>query len=278
MKKRIITASAALFLLVGAVLLIAPRISNHIGKEEAHSAIEQFEELKGSIEQTNPSTQQTDAATKPDDTNATAQHSEEQSAVDYRSDEENYSAEYHIDADRLYRDSVAYNEKLKTEQYDLLINETSYRQASLNLYDYGVPNNIFGYISASSIGMELPIFLGATDDNMAFGAVHLTYTSLPIGGESTNCVLAAHTGYIGRVFFDDIRYLQIGDVVTITNYWDKLTYKVTDKQIYKKYESSNCYIIDKKDLLTLITCAHGGADRYSEGLSGDHQRRRRWRL
>lgn len=182
MKKRIITASAALFLLVGAVLLIAPRISNHIGKEEAHSAIEQFEELKGSIEQTNSSTQQTDAATKPDDTNATAQHSEEQSAVDYRSDEENYSAEYHIDADRLYRDSVAYNEKLKTEQYNLLINETSYRQASLNLYDYGVPNNIYGYISASSIGMELPIFLGATDDNMAFGAAHLTYTSLPIGG------------------------------------------------------------------------------------------------
>ena len=129
----------------------------------------------------------------------------------------------------------------------MLINETSYRQASLNLYEYGVPNNIYGYISASSIGMELPIYLGATDDNMAFGAAHLTYTSLPIGGESTNCVLAAHTGYIGKVFFDDIRYLQIGDVVTITNYWDKLNYKVTDKKNYKKYESSNCYITDKKD-------------------------------
>ena len=262
MKKRIITASAALFLLVGAVLLIAPRISNHIGKEEAHSAIEQFEELKGSIEHTVPTQSSTDTTKPTDEPTAAAHHSEERSIDDYRSDDESYSAEYHIDADRLYRDSVAYNEKLKTEQYNLLINETSYRQASLNLYDYGVPNNIYGYISASSIGMELPIFLGATDDNMAFGAVHLTYTSLPIGGESTNCVLAAHTGYIGRVFFDDIRYLQIGDVVTITNYWDKLTYKVTDKQIYKKYESSNCYIIDKKDLLTLITCAHGGADRY----------------
>ena len=163
MKKRIITASAALFLLVGAVLLIAPRISNHIGKEEAHSAIEQFEELKGGIEQTNPATEPTNAAKKHDETNATAQHSEERSADDYRSDDENYSAEYHIDADRLYRDSVAYNEKLKTEQYDLLINETSYRQASLNLYDYGVPNNIYGYISASSIGMELPINIFDTD-------------------------------------------------------------------------------------------------------------------
>ena len=218
MKKRIITASAALFLLVGAVLLIAPRISNHIGKEEAHSAIEQFEELKGSIEHTVPTQSSTDTTKPTDEPTAAAHHSEERSIDDYRSDDESYSAEYHIDADRLYRDSVAYNEKLKTEQY--------------------------------------------TDDNMAFGAAHLTYTSLPIGGESTNCVLAAHTGYIGRVFFDDIRYLQIGDVVTITNYWDKLTYNVTDKQIYKKYESSNCYITDKKDLLTLITCAHGGADRY----------------
>ena len=97
---------------------------------------------------------------------------------------------------------------------------------------------------------------------MAIGAAHLTNTSLPIGGDSTNCVLAAHTGYIGRVFFDYIRYLNIGDEITITNFWDTLSYRVTDKQIYKKYESSNCYITDGKDLLTLITCAHGGADRY----------------
>ena len=110
--------------------------------------------------------------------------------------------------------------------------------------------------------MELPIYLGASEDNMAVGAAHLTNTSLPIGGKSTNCVLAAHTGYIGRVFFDYIRYLNIGDEITITNFWDTLSYRVTDKQNYKKYESSNCYITDGKDLLTLITCAHGGADRY----------------
>ena len=65
-------------------------------------------------------------------------------------------------------------------------------------------------------------------------AAHLTYTSLPIGGESTNCVLAAHTGYIGRIFFDYIRYLNVGDEVTVTNLWNKLTYRVTDKRVYKK--------------------------------------------
>ena len=80
-------------------------------------------------------------------------------------------------------------------------------------------------------------------------------------------MLAAHTGYIGRVFFDYIRYLNIGDEITITNFWDTLSYRVTDKQIYKKYESSNCYITDGKDFLTLITCAHGGADRYYEYMN-----------
>ena len=60
MKKRVITASAVVFLLIGAVLLIAPRISNQIGKQEAQTAIEQFEELKQSIESTSAATNPTD--------------------------------------------------------------------------------------------------------------------------------------------------------------------------------------------------------------------------
>lgn len=258
MKRKILTVSAILLFFVGISLLIAPRIANQIGKQTAHSAIEQFEELKRVTEATTATADNTDEK-KPSNNVGTA--TAESNRYDYTEPSDS-SVVYHIDAERLYRDSVAYNDKLKTHQYDLLINEHSYQQASLNLYDYGVPNNIYGYISAASIDMELPIYLGATEDNMAFGAAHLTNTSLPIGGESTNCVLAAHTGYIGRVFFDYIRYLNIGDEITITNFWDTLTYRVTDKQIYKKYESSNCYITDGKDLLTLITCAHGGADRY----------------
>lgn len=150
------------------------------------------------------------------------------------------------------------------KQYDLLRDE-NYRQPSLNLSEYGIPDGVYGYVAAPSIGMELPIYLGASDYNMSFGAAHLTYTSLPIGGESTNCVLSGHTGYIGRIFFDYIRNLSIGDTVNIENYWDKLTYKVVDTKICKNYQSSDCYISEKKDLLTMITCisdGKGGFDRY----------------
>ena len=238
MKKRIITITAVIFLLMGSVLIIAPMISNEVGKSAAHSAVEKFEELKNSIEQTNPTSEPTSAPaeSKPSEKKTVTTEPPESGE---RQSESGGTIIYHIDSDRLYRDSVAYNENLKTRQYDLLIDEYSYQQVSLNLYDYGVPDNIYGYISAPSIDMELPIYLGGTVDNMSFGAAHLTYTSLPIGGESTNC-----------------------DEVTVTNLWNKLTYRVTDKRVYKKYESADCYIKEGQDLLTLITCANGGADRY----------------
>ena len=120
MKKRVITASAVVFLLIGAVLLIAPRISNQIGKQEAQTAIEQFEELKQSIESTSAPTNPTDE-TQPDERDSKSGQAEVHGEVEYGVDTETRTVVYHIDADRLYRDSVAYNEKLKTHQYDLLI-------------------------------------------------------------------------------------------------------------------------------------------------------------
>ena len=56
--------------------------------------------------------------------------------------------------------------------------------------------------------MRLPIYLGANSSNMSYGAAHMSATSLPIGGKNTNAVLAGHTGYIGRIFFDNLRNLK----------------------------------------------------------------------
>jgi len=78
-------------------------------------------------------------------------------------------------------------------------------------------------------------------------------------------VLSGHSGYIGRIFFDYIPSLSIGDAITVENYWNTLTYKVIDKQIHKKDESADCYITEGRDLLTLITCVpngHDGFDRF----------------
>ncbi len=172
---------------------------------------------------------------------------------------------YKLDLERLYRDSVNYNNNLKKSQDLLLVDEQSYTNPALNLQEYGIYDNIYGYVSAPSIGLKLPIFLGANDSTMSYGAAHLTYTSLPLGGESTNTVIAGHTDYTGRIFFDNLHNLKIGDEVDIKNFWTTVKYRVVRTEIHKPTDSQNAFISEGESLLTLITCIKnksGGFDRY----------------
>ena len=272
MKRKLLTATAFALLIAGLTMLIAPRISNRVGEQIAHTTIEDFKALKSKATSDEPtekdeSSEDSSANTKPKKNNAQNEYASIVQNNDGTIFEEELSMSENttVDFDRLYSDSIAYNDNLKKHQHELLTNEQSYQSPALNLSSYGITNGVFGYISAPAIGLELPIYLGGNDDNMALGAAHMTYTSLPIGGESTNCVLSGHSGYIGRIFFDYIPSLNIGDEITVENYWDTLTYRVIDKQIHKKDESADCYITEGRDLLTLITCVsngHGGFDRF----------------
>ena len=270
MKRKLLSVIAVVILTAGLVMLIAPRISNRIGEQIAHTTIEDFKALKSKATSDEPtekkeSSEDSVSYTNPAADSSKSDHDPEWQIEDKENDIENGNLVTKINFDRLYSDSVAYNEYLKKHQTELLVSEQSYQKPSLDLSSYGITSGVYGYISAPSIGMELPIYLGGNDDNMALGAAHMTYTSLPIGGKSTNCVLSGHSGYIGRIFFDYIPSLSIGDEITVENYWDTLTYRVIDKQIHNKDESADCYITEGRDLLTLITCVsngRGGFDRF----------------
>ena len=270
MKRKLFMGIAAVLLISGLMMLIAPRISNRVGEQIAHTTIEDFKTLKSkatSDEATEKKESSEDSLsyTNPAEDSSRSDHDPDWQNEDEESVIENGELVTKVDFDRLYSDSIAYNDNLKKHQHELLTNEQSYQSPALNLSSYGITSGVYGYISAPSIGLELPIYLGGNDENMALGAAHMTYTSLPIGGESTNCVLSGHSGYIGRIFFDYIPSLSIGDEITVENYWNTLTYKVIDKQIHKKDESADCYITEGRDLLTLITCVsngHGGFDRF----------------
>ena len=111
----------------------------------------------------------------------------------------------------------------------------------------------------------LSLFLGATEKHMADGAAHMSQTSLPIGGNNTNCVIAGHRGYGGASYFRYIEKLQVGDSVSITNLWETLEYRVVQIKIIYPYEVEEILIQENRDLLTLLTChpyASGGKQRY----------------
>lgn len=253
---------SAILISLSVVCFTFPTVSNTVGKQIAVSKIVQFDEqvdnaVKDESYQEALDNGEIDNEGYPIDNsgNRVSQGNSQNSAP----------LLFKPDLDRLYKDSVAYNENLKENQGSLLTDSFSYVSPTIDLTDYGIFNGIYGYITAPSIDMNLPIYLGASEANMSYGAAHLTYTSLPIGGEKTNTVLAGHTGYIGRIFFDNIRNLQIGDEVSLTNYWYIITYKVVEKEIYAPNQSQAVFINDNRDLLTMITCVSdgkGGFNRY----------------
>lgn len=155
---------------------------------------------------------------------------------------------------KLYSDMKAYNEKIYKDKQSDLKDPWSYEQSSFDLTKYGVDNNIIGYIIVPHMEIELPIYLGANSDNMAKGAVHMSQTSLPIGGENTNCVIAAHRGYKGIPMFCDIEIMEIGDEVIIKNLWETLKYRVSNIKIINPSDSQEVLIQPGKDMVTLITC------------------------
>lgn len=168
-------------------------------------------------------------------------------------------------SNKLYRDMVEYNKKLPAVQLKKMVNEKVLEKPFLHLSQYGLPNSCIGTITIDKINLDLPIYLGASDYHMSLGATHLNYTSAPIGGKNTNCVIGGHTGYIGRTFFDNLRALSQGDIIKVKNFWHTLKYKVIETKTVVKDDTSVLYIQKGKDLVTLFTCIsnnNGGFNRY----------------
>ncbi len=163
------------------------------------------------------------------------------------------------DVERMLKDSRDYNNQIKDEQN--IYHSSDFEYSALYLPDYGIHNGMYGYLSAESINLTLPIYLGATEGNMRVGATHLYMTSLPIGGIGTNAVIAGHTGYIGKTFFDNIRNLNVGDEIVIKNYFGTLKYQVSELKNVESYDIQDVYIDENKDLVTLVTCSNGGTAR-----------------
>ncbi len=88
----------------------------------------------------------------------------------------------------------AYNESIFADKQDGLCDPWSYQAPVFDLAEYGIEDGIVGILSIPKMDLELPIYLGATAEHLAGGAAQLSQTSMPIGGNNTNCVLAGHRG------------------------------------------------------------------------------------
>lgn len=126
-------------------------------------------------------------------------------------------------------------------------------------------DGVMGYISIPKINVKLSIYHGTSDDILQTGVGHLDGTKLPIGGENTHCVLAAHRGLPSARLFTDIDQLEKGDRFYIHVLDEVLAYEVdqiydmVDKDDMETLESAMS-IVDGEDHVTLFTCTPYGVN------------------
>lgn len=156
-----------------------------------------------------------------------------------------------------------YNKSIFANGQADLCDPWSYQAPVFDLAEYGIENGVVGILSVPKIDLELPIYLGATAEHLAGGAAQLSQTSMPIGGNNTNCVLAGHRGWYGALFFRHIELLEIGDEIMITNLWETLNYTVSEIKVIEPNEIDEILIQPGRDLVTLLTChPYGSGGRY----------------
>lgn len=126
-------------------------------------------------------------------------------------------------------------------------------------------DGMMGYLSIPKINVELAIYHGTSDEVLQTGVGHLEGTKLPIGGESTHSVLAAHRGLPSARLFTDLDQLEEGDQFYIHIFDEVLAYQVdqilpmVDKDDTRALQEA-LQIEEGQDYVTLFTCTPYGVN------------------
>jgi sortase A len=138
----------------------------------------------------------------------------------------------------------------KKSQFWVDSEEIEYVSTLLNPLGTGM----MGRIEIDRIHVNLPIYQGTDEQELQSGAGYWIGTSLPTGGESTHCVITAHTGLVKAKLFTDLDKLEEGDRFTLHVLDRDMTYEVDQILITEPEDMSALGIVEGKDYVTLYTC------------------------
>ena len=152
--------------------------------------------------------------------------------------------------------AAEYNASLleRTNSYLLSDVQKETYQQLLNVSGTGV----MGYIEIPVIQCSLPLYHGTDEGVLQIAVGHLDWTSLPVGGESTHCVLSGHRGLPSAKLFTNLDKLVVGDVFMLRVLDEVLTYEVDQILIVEPHETSELQIVKGQDYCTLVTCTPYG--------------------
>lgn len=154
--------------------------------------------------------------------------------------------------------AIDYNKSLTSDNQRLTISSAR-RQEYESILDVD-GNGMIGYIEIPNVNITLPVYHGTNDDVLQIAVGHLDWTSLPVGGTSTHCVLSGHRGLPSAKLFTNLDQVKEGDSFVIRVLDEVLTYEVDQIRIVEPAAVDDLMIENGKDYCTLVTCTPYGVN------------------
>ena len=158
--------------------------------------------------------------------------------------------------DAIMERAHAYNAAIDPKAFRWFLNDEEMEEyeSQLNISEGGS----MGYISIDKLHVKLPIYHGVNESVLQTSIGHIEWTSLPVGGESSHCVLSGHRGLPRAKLFSDLDKLVVGDVFSLNVLNETLTYQVDQIRVVEPDDVSYLQIEEGKDYCTLVTCTPYG--------------------
>lgn len=154
-------------------------------------------------------------------------------------------------------------DKAKAYNESLLMNDARFTPTEEQIAEYKSLLNadglgMMGYIVIPKIHLKLAVSHTVDASVLQVGVGHLEGSSLPVGGNSTHCVLSSHRGLPSAKLFTELDELVKGDIFYLHVYGQVLAYKVDHIATIEPDDYSLFEIEEGKDLCTLFTCTPYG--------------------
>lgn len=158
--------------------------------------------------------------------------------------------------EELWSAAADYNNSLVGRENSYLLDDEQKElyDSLLNVSGLGV----MGYIEIPEINCSLPLYHGTDESVLQIAVGHLEWSSLPVGGESTHCVLSGHRGLPSAKLFTNLDKLQLGSVFMLRVLDEILTYEVDQILIVEPQDTDALEIVEGQDYCTLVTCTPYG--------------------
>ncbi len=119
-------------------------------------------------------------------------------------------------------------------------------------------------------GTSVPVGRGTADETLSLEAGHLEGSSLPVGGETTHCIICGHSGMFGRQLFDCLHRIGEGDVFEVDSAAGRMAYRVVSVEALTPEEADMRLSVEPgRDLTTLVTCTPYGVNDHRLLVKGE---------